>query len=89
MLDKHLVKENDGIKLRGITPISDREGIIDSSMDRISESVYGRQALSIKGFVQEFKSLPKPEVPDDIKIKLQSFIEVMKDKGIAGNNLTT
>lgn len=80
-----LMKAKNGIKLRGITPISDREGIIDSSMDRIYESIYGRQALSIKGFVQEFKSLPRPEVPDDIKIKLQSFIEVMKDKGIVGN----
>ena len=80
-----LMKAKNGIKLRGITAKSDREGIIDNSMDKIYESIYGRQALSVKGFVQELKSLPETDVPNDIKLKLQSFIEVMKDKGIVGN----
>lgn len=80
-----LMKAKNGIKLRGITAQSDRESMIDSSMDRVYESIYGRQALSIKGFVQELKSLPQTDVPDDIKLKLQSFIEVMREKGILGN----
>lgn len=80
-----LMKAKNGIKLRGIKAQSDRENMIDSSMDRVYESIYGRQALSIKGFIQELKSLPETNVPDDVKLKLQSFIEVMRDRGILGN----
>lgn len=80
-----LMKAKNGIKLRGIKAQSDRENMIDSSMDRVYESIYGRQALSVKGFVQELKSLPETNVPDDVKLKLQSFIEVMRDRGILGN----
>lgn len=80
-----LMKAKNGIKLRGITVISDKEGIIDSSMDRVYESIYGKQALSVKSFVNELKNLPKTEVIDDIKAKLQSFIDVMRQKGITGN----
>lgn len=80
-----LMKAKNGIKLRGITPISDREGIIDRAMDRVYESIYARQALSVKGFVDELKGLPKTEVPDDIKVKLQSFIDVIRERAIVGN----
>ena len=80
-----LMKAKNGIKLKGIKAQSDRENMIDSSMDRVYESIYGRQALSIKDFVQELKSLPETDVPDDVKLKLQSFIEVMRDRGILGN----
>lgn len=80
-----LMKAKNGIKLGGIKTQFDRENMIDNSMDRIYESIYGRQALSIKDFVQELKSLPETNVPDDIKLKLQSFIEVMRARGVLGN----
>ena len=80
-----LMKAKNGIKLRGITPQSDREYVIGDALDTVYQSIYGRQALSIKGFVQEMKSLPETDVPDDTKLKLESFIEVMRDKGIVGN----
>ena len=80
-----LMKAKNGIKLRGINIISDREGIVDGSLDKIYKLVYGKQALSIKGFVQELKNLPQTEIPNDVRLKLESFIEVMKEKGIAGN----
>ena len=80
-----LMKAKNGIKLRGIKSVSDREGIIDCSLDKIYQLVYGKQALSIKGFVQELKSLPQTEIPNDTRVKLESFIEVMKERRIVGN----
>lgn len=80
-----LMKAKNGIKLRGVQPIFDRDGIINDSLRKVYSLTYGKDALSIKGFVQELKSLPQTEVPNDIKLKLQSFIEVMRDRGIVGN----
>lgn len=80
-----LMKAKNGIKLRGVQPIFDRDGIINDSLRKVYSLTYGKDALSVKGFVQELKSLPETDVPDDIKLKLQSFIEVMRDRGIVGN----
>lgn len=80
-----LMKAKNRIKLRGIQPIFDSEGIVQSSLDRVYSLIYGREALSIKGFVQELKSMPIEEIQDDIKLKLQSFIEIMQERGITGN----
>ena len=80
-----LMKAKNRIKLRGIQPIFDSEGIVQSSLDRVYSLIYGREALSIKGFVQELKSMPIEEILDDIKLKLQSFIEIMKEREITGN----
>lgn len=80
-----LTKAKNGTKLQGIIVKSDREGIVPSAMDKVYESIYGRPALSTNGLVQELKNIPKPAVPNDVKLKLQSFIEVMKSKGIVGN----
>ena len=79
------MKAKNGIKLRGIKPISDKTHVINPALEKAYESIYGRSALSIKGFVQQIKSLPKNDIPDDLKLKLQSFIEVMLEKGITGN----
>ena len=80
-----LMKAKNGIKLRGIQPIFDRDEIVDDSLSNVYSLVYGKEALSVKGFVQELKSMPETDVPDDVKLKLQSFIEVMKDRGVVGN----
>ena len=79
------MKAKNGIKLRGIKPLSDKEHILDSSLEKAYEFIYGKSALSIKGFIHEIKSLPKNIIPDDFKLKLQSFIEIMLQRGITGN----
>jgi len=80
-----LTKAKNGIKLQGITAQSDRTGIIEKAMDKVYESIYGKKPVSIKSFVEELNNLPKTNIPADIKLKLQSFIEVMQEKGIVGN----
>ncbi len=80
-----LMKAKNGIKLRGIQPIFDNEEIVQNALDKVYSLIYGRKALSIKRFVQELKSMPIEEIPNDINLKLQSFIEVMKEKRVTGN----
>lgn len=80
-----LMKAKNGIELRGVQPIFDRNEIINDSLSKVYSLVYGKDALSIKGFVRELKNMPETDVPDDIKLKLQSFIEVMKNRRVVGN----
>lgn len=80
-----LMKAKNGIKLRGIQPIFDNEGIIPRALDKVYSLIYGRDALTIKGFVKEIKSMPIEEIPNNIQLKLKSFIEIMQKKGISGN----
>lgn len=81
-----LMKAKNGIKLRGIRAVHDKDEILNDSINKIYGLIYGKDALTIKGFVAELKAQPKVEnVPDDLGLKLQSFIDVMKDRGIAGN----
>lgn len=80
-----LMKAKNGIKLRGIQPIFDKDKIVKDSLNKVYSLVYGKDTLSIKSFVQELKDIPETDVPNDINLKLQSFLEVMRDKGIVGN----
>ena len=80
-----LMKAKNGIKLRGIQPIFDNEGIIPRALDKVYSLIYGREALTIKGFVKEIKSMPIEEIPNNSQLKLKTFIEIMQKKGISGN----
>lgn len=80
-----LMKAKNGIRLRGVQPVFDREQIIGDALNKVYSLIYGRDAQSIKGFVNEIKSIPRKEVPNDVKLKLQSFIEIMQERGIRGN----
>ncbi len=83
-----IMKSKNGIKLRGIQTISDREGVINNALNKVYQCIYGKEPLSIKEFVLKLKGLPQPEIPDDVEMKLQSFIEAMKQRGIVGNEFT-
>ena len=50
------MKAKNGIKLRGIKPISDKEHILDSSLEKAYEFIYGKSALSIKGFIHDISN---------------------------------
>ncbi len=81
-----LMKAKNGIKLKGIKTISDRAGIIEQSIDKVYPQVLGKQPKSIKEYIQELKSIPQEQdVPDDVVLKLQSLLEVMKANNISGN----
>lgn len=81
-----LMKAKNGIKLKGVKPISDREGIIEQAIDKVYPQILGKQPKSIEEYIQELKSLPQEQdVPNDIVLKLQSLLAVMKSSHIFGN----
>ena len=81
-----LMKAKNGIKLKGVKIISDRKGLIEQALDKVYPQILGKNPKSIKEYVQELKSLSKEQdVPNDIGLKLQSFIEIMKLNHIFGN----
>lgn len=82
-----LMKAKNGIKLRGIQPIFDNEGIIPRALDKVYSLIYGREALTIKGFVKEIKSMPIEEIPNNSQLKLKTFIEIMQKKELVETNL--
>lgn len=80
-----LMKAKNGIKLKGIQPMFDKDEIVESSLNKVYSLIYGKDALSIKDFLNELKTIPKEEIRDNFKLKLQSFIEIMKERKITGN----
>lgn len=81
-----LMKAKNGIKLKGVKTISDREGIIEQALDKVYPQILGKQPQSIKEYIQELKKLPQEQdVPNDIVLKLQSLLEIMKSNHIFGN----
>lgn len=84
-----LMKAKNGIKLKGVKIISDREGIIEQAIDKVYPQILGKQPQSIKEYIQELKQLPQEQdVPNDVVLKLQSLLEVMKANNIFGNEFT-
>jgi len=81
-----LMKAKAGIELGGVHAIFDRDGIVEEALKKVYSLTYKKTARTIGDFVQELKSIPQVEVPtDDTNLKLQSLIEVVRAKGIDGN----
>jgi hypothetical protein len=81
-----LMKAKNGITLKGVKTISDRDGIIKQAIDKVYPQILGKQPQSIKEYIHELKSIPQEQdVPNDIVLKLQSLLEIMKSNHILGN----
>ena len=80
-----LMRAKTGLNLRGIRPISDKEKILEEAIKKVYPQVLGKEPSTIQGFLCELKQTQQEEVPNDVKTKLESFIEVMKAKEIYGN----
>lgn len=80
-----LMKAKNGIRLSGIKIISDRDGLINKALDKIYSQVLKKSQLSISEYMEQLKVTPKEEIPNDIEKKIQSFIDVMQENNILGN----
>lgn len=83
-----LMKAKNGIKLEGIEIVSDRNSIIEKVMEKVYPQVLGKSQSSIQEYLQELNNLPREEIPDNLEIKLQSFLDIMKENNISGNEAT-
>lgn len=80
-----LMKAKNGIEFEGIEIISDRESMIDKALEKIYPQVFDKSQSNIKDYLMQLKSINKEEVENNVEIKLQSFVESMKENNIAGN----
>ena len=80
-----LMRAKAGLALRGIKLISDKEGILKKTISVAYLQALGKSPSPIQTFLNELKQIPREDVPNDVKKKLESFIEVMKAKDIKGN----
>lgn len=80
-----LMKAKSGIELEGIQIVSDREGLIAKALDKVYPQVIGKDKMSITRYMRQLRSLPTEEVENDLEKKLQSFVDVMSENHIYGN----
>lgn len=84
-----LTKAKKGIYLKGVKIIYDKEGIIEQAINKVYSNILGKNPKSIKEYIQELEHIPTSEdIPDDIGLKLQSLLEVMKKNKLSGNEFT-
>ena len=84
-----LMKAKNGINLKGIKIISDREGILKQATDKVYKQILGKNPKSIKEYIQELKGVEKEQdIPNDVALKLQCLLEVMRANNISGNEFT-
>ena len=80
-----LMKAKNGIEFEGIEIVSDRNGIIKQAIEKVYPQVFERNQSTIEEYIQKLRSIDKEEVPNNLKLKLESFIEIMKQNNILGN----
>ena len=81
-----LMKAKNGIEFEGVEIVSDRQGIIKRAIEKVYPQVFEKNQISIKEYLQHLELLSREkDIPDNLEIKLQSFIEIMKENNITGN----
>lgn len=80
-----LMKAKTGLKLRGIMPISDKAQILNNALDKIYPQVCKVKPITMQQYIDKLKDIPQEERKVDLTEKINSFIEVLKSKGIKGN----
>lgn len=80
-----LMKAKNGIELEGIEIVSDRENLIAKALENVYPRVVGKKQISIVEYMRQLRRTPDVEVPNNLKMKIQSFVEVMRENNIIGN----
>lgn len=80
-----LMKAKNGIELEGIEIVSDRENLIAKALENVYPRVVGKKQISIIEYMRQLRRIPDVEVPNNLKMKIQSFVEVMRENNIIGN----
>lgn len=81
-----LMKAKNGIEFEGVEIVSDRKGIIKRAIEKVYPQIFEKKQISIKEYLKYLELLSREkDIPDNLEIKLQSFIEIMKENNITGN----
>ena len=66
-------------------PISDKAQILNNALDKIYPQVCKVKPITMQQYIDKLKDIPQEERKVDLTEKINSFIEVLKSKGIKGN----
>ena len=83
-----LMKAKNAIEFEGLEIISDRKGLIKKALEKVYPMIFGKKQLSLQDYIQELSRIEIEERPNDFKGKLQSALEIIKQKNISGNEAT-
>jgi len=80
-----LYRAKNGLILDGINIVSDRKGLVGEALEIIYPLVFNKKLKTIEEHMAELKETIKPEIPAATDLKLQSFLEALRQHGIQGN----
>ena len=83
-----LMKAKNAIEFEGLEVISDRNGLIKKALEKVYPIVFGKKQQSLQDYIQELSKIEIEEKPNDFEEKLQSAVEIIKQKNISGNEAT-
>lgn len=80
-----LLKAKTGVEFEGIHIISDKKSIINKAMEKVYPLIFEEKSVTIDKYVEQLRQLSKPVVPTDFVKKVESFIQILKERKINGN----
>lgn len=80
-----LMKAKSGIELEGAEIVSDRERLIDKALEKVYPVVLGKNQISIIQYMRQLRGIPIENPDNNLEKKIQSFVDVMKENNIYGN----
>ena len=80
-----LMKAKNGVEFEGISITSDKDNLINKAIRKIYPMVFGKNQIPVKHYLYKLESMQKPDIPFDIEKKLESFLEMMKESNIYGD----
>ena len=79
-----LFKVKNGMDMEGIKPVSDRKGILKPAIQKVSR-LLNLRGQGIQTYISTLEKLPRANIPSNLQMKLYSFIQMLQDNGLKGN----
>ena len=81
-----LMKAKNGIEFEGIEIISDKDLLLDKAIKKVYPMVFGKKQEKIENYINQLQNIPKENSTIDIEKKLESFIEILKQSNLHGDD---
>lgn len=83
-----LMRAKNGIDFGGIHIISDKNDVIKSALEKVYPLVFDEPAVSLGMYLEKLNQLGRSEKSNNLEKRIEAFIEILKSKGISGNEAT-
>lgn len=79
-----LFRVKNGMEIEGVRAISDRKGILKTTIKKVSK-LLNLRGQGIQSYISELERLPKELIPNNMEAKFSSFIQMLESNDIKGN----